>query len=90
MEKLSPLMNEKTKMVFKELFDINNLELLSESEKISNKKYVECLIDYANGKADGIKLRNLSAGAATIAKLQQSRSAVARLKFDVMTKYNKE
>ena len=44
---------------------------------------------YADGKVDGIQIKNLTAGAATIAKRQQSRSAVAVLKFGI-EKYNEE
>lgn len=69
-----------------EFFDINELDLLTEDEKEFNKKHVNKLSMYADGKVDGVHIRNLTAGAATIAKRQQSRSAIAMLKFNIAIK----
>lgn len=69
-----------------DFFDINGLDLLSEDEKVFNKCYVKKLTAYSEGKVDGVHIRNLTAGAATIAKRQQSRSAIAMLKFNIALK----
>ena len=69
-----------------EIFDINKLDLLTDDEKKFNDAYVAKLQGYADGKVDGIHIKNLTAGAATIAKRQQSRSAVAMLRWNIMYK----
>lgn len=71
-------------LMFEELFNIDQLDLLTTDEKKFNKTYVNQLNGYADGKVDGVKIRALTAGAATIVKRQQSRSAVAMLKLSVM------
>jgi hypothetical protein len=76
-------------MRINDIFDINKLDLLTEPEKKFNADYIKKLQGYADGKVDGIQIKNLTAGAATIAKRQQSRSAVAVLKFGI-EKYNEE
>jgi len=69
---------------FTELFNIDQLDLLTTDEKKFNKTYISQLNGYADGKVDGVKIKALTAGAATIAKRQQSRSAVAMLKLNIM------
>jgi hypothetical protein len=66
-----------------DLFNIDNLDLLTQEEKQFNEEYVRKLNGYATGEIDGVQIRNLTAGAATIAKRQQSRSAVAVLKWSI-------
>lgn len=56
-----------------------------DKEKKFNKTHVDMLQKYAEGKAEGIQVRNLTAGAATIARRQQSRSAIAVLKWSIAT-----
>lgn len=69
-----------------EILDVDTLDLLTEEEKQFNETYVKKLQGYADGKVEGIQIKNLTAGAATIAKRQQSRSAVAVLKFNMVQK----
>ena len=69
-----------------EILDINTLDLLTEEEKEFNEVYVKKLQGYSDGEVDGVLIRNLTAGAATIAKRQQSRSAVAVLKWSMAQK----
>lgn len=79
-----------TRTISTEVLDVDGLDLLTEGEKEFNDIYVKKLVDYANGKADGVHIRNLTSGAATIAKRQQSRSAVAVLKWNMMKKKEPE
>lgn len=69
-----------------ELFNIDSLDLLTKAEKDFNKMYVEKLKAYAKGELNGIMIRNLTSGASTIAKRQQSRSGVAMLKWSIALK----
>lgn len=69
-----------------EFFDVNELDLLTEDEKLFNEKHVRKLNMYADGECDGVHIKNLTAGAATIAKRQQSRSGIAMLKFNIALK----
>ncbi len=73
-----------------DLFDINNLDLLSKEERDFNDVYVKKLRLYADGKIDGIQIKNLTAGASTIAKRQQSRSAIALLKWNIQNSLQKQ
>lgn len=73
-----------------QIFDVNKLDLLTEEEKKFNENYVKKLSLYADGKIEGIHIKNLTAGAATIAKRQQSRSAVAMLKYNVVNRQEKD
>ncbi|MHA1840442.1 MAG: hypothetical protein ACTSYW_00560 [Candidatus Heimdallarchaeota archaeon] len=65
------------------IFDLENLDLLTSEEKLFNKTHIEKLMAYSEGKVDGVQIKALTAGAATIAKRQQSRSAVALLMWNV-------
>ena len=69
-----------------DIFNIDTLDLLTEEEKKFNARYTTMLQGYADGEVDGVQIRNLTAGAATIAKRQQSRSAVAVLKWSMVQK----
>jgi len=69
-----------------EILDVDALDLLTDEEKKFNSDYVKKLQGYADGKVDGVQIKNLTAGAATIAKRQQSRSAVAVLKWNMVLK----
>lgn len=69
-----------------EVLKVDTLDLLTEEEKSFNAKYVQMLKDYADGKVSGVHIKNLTAGASTIAKRQQSRSAVAMLKWSMVQK----
>jgi len=73
-----------------EILNVNTLDLLTEEEKRFNADYVKKLHGYADGTVDGIQIKNLTAGAATIAKRQQSRSAVAVLKWNMVLKSGDE
>jgi len=68
-----------------DFFDVTKLDLLTEDEKEFNKQYVNKLIKYSEGGkgVDGVQMKALTAGASVIAKRQQSRSAVAVLKFGI-------
>ncbi len=68
------------------LLDIGSLDLLTSEEKEFNNSYVKKLLLYADGRFDGVHIRNLTAGAATIAKRQQSRSGIAMLKWSMAQK----
>lgn len=72
----------------KEILNVDNLDLLTAQEKKFNDVYVKKLLDYAsdNGKVTGVEMKNLTAGAAVIAKRQQSRSATALLKYNIESK----
>lgn len=71
------------------ILDVDALDLLTDDEKLFNCAYVNKLRGYADGRVEGIHIKNLTAGAATIAKRQQSRSAVAMLKWSMAQKgYN--
>ena len=59
-------------------------DLLTEEEKGFNRKHVQMLRDYADGKVEGIQLKNMTAGASTVAKRQQSRRALAVLKWSMV------
>lgn len=69
-----------------DFFDIDELDLLTEEEKKFNKNYVDKLNLYSEGQIGAAHIKNLTAGAATIAKRQHSRSAVALLKFNIALK----
>lgn len=68
----------------KSVFNLDDLDLLTPEEISFNREYVNKLHGYADGNVDGVQMKNLTAGAATIAKRQQSRSAVAVLKWSVL------
>ena len=68
----------------KPMFNPEELDLVTEQESKFHQTYVEKLIGYSEGKVDGIQIKNLTAGAAVIAKKQQSRSAMALLKYNVI------
>lgn len=59
---------------------------VTEQERKFNDKYIEMLEGYADGKVDGVKIKNLTAGAAVLAKKQQSRSAMAALRYAMTQK----
>jgi hypothetical protein len=69
-----------------DILSVDGLDLLYDDEKKFNALYVKKLLGYSEGKVEGIQIRNLTAGAATIAKRQQSRSAVAMLKWNMSLK----
>ncbi len=69
-----------------DFFNVENLDLLTKEESDFNKIHVQKLKDYSEGKVDGVLIKALTAGAATIAKRQQSRSAVALLKHNINKK----
>ena len=66
-----------------EVLNVDGLDLLTDDEREFNKVYVEKLRKYADGEVDGVQIKALTAGASTIAKRQQSRSAVAVLKWNM-------
>ena len=70
-----------------DILDVKSLDLLTDDERAFNELYVKMLRAYADGKVDGVHIRNLTAGASTIAKRQQSRSGVALLKWSMATKH---
>jgi len=69
-----------------EIFNLNELDLLTDEEKASNATHVKAILAYNEGKCDGVKLRQMTAAAAAIAKRQQSRSATAVLKWTMLQK----
>lgn len=71
--------------LFMQFLNAEENDLLTKEEKRFNKVHVDMLQKYAEGKAEGVQVRNLTAGAATIAKRQQSRSAIAVLKWSIAT-----
>lgn len=74
----------------KPIFDPNELSLLTDDEKHLQKEYVKMIKAYVTGgeyeghKVDGIQLKNANAGMANIAKMVQSRSAMALLKYNIL------
>jgi hypothetical protein len=69
-----------------DILDVDALDLLTDEEKKFNSDYLKKLQGYADGNVDGIQIKNLTAGAATIVKRQQSRSACAVLKWNMVLK----
>lgn len=69
-----------------EIFKVEELDLLTKEEREFNNLYVQKLKGYALGNVEGVLIKNLSVGAATIAKRQQSRSAAAALAFAIAQK----
>lgn len=67
-------------------FNAEDFDLLTESEKKFNEAYIQKLTDYVDGKGDGVHIKNLTAGAATVAKRQQSRSNTASLMHHMANK----
>ena len=68
-------------------YDLDNLDLLTKDEREACSEHVKALIKYAKGdKVSGILIRQLTAGAAVIAKKQQSRSAMAMLSWSMSQK----
>lgn len=64
------------------IFLPENNDLLTPEEKEFNKIHVSKMTDFATGgKTTGIEIKNLTAGAAVIAKRQQSRSNTAGMKL---------
>jgi len=76
----------------KPIFDPEELSLLTPDEMELQKEYVKKLKAYATGtevngrKVDGIQIKNLNAGLSNVAKMTQSRSAMAMLKFNMLNK----
>lgn len=69
-----------------EIFKVEGLDFLTTDERAFNDLYVKKLMGYAKGEVEGVMIKNLSVGAATIAKRQQSRSAAAALAFSIASK----
>lgn len=80
---LNLLTKEKHMKLINDLLNVDGLDLLTKEEKTFNTKFVKALHSYADGKYDVTKIKTLTAGASTIAKRQQSRSAVAMLKWHI-------
>jgi len=66
----------------KPIFDPMELDLSTEGERKFFEKFEIEAIGYINGKTEGVKLRQETAAAAVFAKKQQSRSAMAMIKYD--------
>lgn len=72
----------------KPIFDPMELELTTEGERKVFKEYEEEVLAYITGSkrngriVDGIKIRQETAACAVFAKRQQSRSAMAMIKYD--------
>jgi len=80
----------------KAIFDPEELSLLTPDEMALQKEYVKKLRAYAEGKmvngriVDGVQIKNLNAGLSNVAKMTQSRSAMALLKFNILNKGDSE
>ncbi len=76
----------------KAIFDPEELSLLTSDEMSLQKEYVKKLRAYAEGKTvngrmvDGVQIKNLNAGLSNVARMTQSRSAMALLKFNILNK----
>ncbi len=72
-----------------------NLDDLFGSKDRENKEdeyydlYLDEAIQYANGNGDGIKLKAMTGVCSNVAKIKQSRSSSAGLKFKVHVHNNK-
>lgn len=90
MGKRTEHMNDDNREIMEEIFLPRNLDFLYDDEKEDRERCSQSFKDYLDGKMDGIKYRQVSSYYASLAKFQQSRSAAARLKFDVLNKYRKQ
>ena len=75
--------DKKLKEINDEVFSLDKIDLTTDAEKKYHDTYLNKLQGYADGKVDGIQIKQLTAGAAVIAKKQQSRSSTAALKWSV-------
>jgi len=66
----------------KPIFEPMELDLSTEGERKFFEAYERDVLKYTEGKCDGVKLRQETAAAAVFAKKQQSRSAMAMIKYD--------
>ena len=69
-----------------DILNVDGLDLLTDEEKKFNTKYIKMLHGYADGTVDGVHIKALTAGAANLVKKQQSRSAVALLKWNMTSR----
>jgi hypothetical protein len=65
------------------IFDPMELDLSTPDEREFWDHYVKDLIGYQKGKVDGVKIKAQTAAAAACVKKQQSRSAMAMIKYDM-------
>jgi len=68
----------------KPMFNVEELSLLTKEEADLQRHYVKMLQGYASGKIDGVQIKNLNAGMSNIARMTQSRSAMALLKYNIL------
>ena len=66
----------------KPIFEPLELDLSTEGERAFFAKYEAEAMKYVMGECDGIKVRQETSIAAVFAKKQQSRSAMAMIKYD--------
>jgi len=66
----------------KPIFEPMELDLSTEGERKFFERYEQEVLNYIDGKCDGVKLRQETAAASVFAKKQQSRSAMAMIKYD--------
>jgi len=66
----------------KPIFEPMELDLSTDGERKFFELYEKEAIGYITGKTEGVKLRQETAAAAVFAKKQQSRSAMAMIKYD--------
>lgn len=71
------------------IFDPEELTLVTDKEKTFQDKYIDMLIKYADGKADGVQVKNLNTAMSNVSRMVQSRSAMALLKFNVLRAQDK-
>jgi hypothetical protein len=76
------------KDMMSQICDIDELDMLTADEKSFNEEFVAKLRTYGqtNG-VSGVELKQLNAAASTIAKRQQSRSAIAVLRWSMAKDY---
>ncbi len=73
----------------KPIFNPEELSLLTEGEMDLQREYVKKLKGYAQGSVDGVQIKALNAGMSNIARMTQSRSAMALLKFNMLNRGDK-
>ena len=66
----------------KPIFDPTELDITTDIERDFYEAYGKEALLYVQGKCDGVKMRQETAIASVYAKRQQSRSAMAMIKYD--------
>lgn len=72
----------------KSMVNIDDLELTTKEEDLFHSVYIKKLMGFCSGEVSGMEIKQLIAASATIAKKQQSRSAVLALTIHINNHIN--